>query len=288
VFGPAELFGKNLEARYQVILISALPEHNPSIYNPHTVPWYTFPPDYSPPAGAEIDCSSYPEGACTLGNNIYSGVSAGVSHADRQPLIVKSSGGPRVICDVALQDVKRLDLLMVPGGIGTRREVWNVILLRWLQKFVLKGKVHTGLLSVCTGSAVLSAAGLLSGLPATSNKRAFNWVKSIVPLLQHSYSPVQWVAAARWVETHLVLKQKSSDQTRRIWLWTSSGVAAGMDLAAHILSVLEGPAESEKITNMIEYCPWTNPDIDPFAVINDLVPPTPENPGKCYACTHET
>ena len=63
-------------------------------------------------------------------------------------------------------------------------------------------------MSVCTGSALLARAGVLDGLKATTNKRAFDWVRSQGPR-------VTWMPRARWVQDGSV--------------FTSSGVSAGMD-----------------------------------------------------------
>lgn len=71
--------------------------------------------------------------------------------------------------------------------------------------------------SVCTGSAVLAAAGLLDGYRATTNNRAYQWATS------HG-SSAEWMARARWVE----------DRNR----WTSSGTAAGMDMTANLVAYL--------------------------------------------------
>lgn len=106
-----------------------------------------------------------------------------------------------------LQETK-IDWLLVPGGVGTRALVKDATfcaLLRWIVQ-------HASLcMSVCTGSALLAAAGCLDGHKATSNKRSWAWASA------QGSGRVLWQHQARWVESGK--------------FWTSSGVAAGMDMA---------------------------------------------------------
>src|SRR5260370_33049068 len=120
---------------------------------------------------------------------------------------VASAQGPRTVADYGLACCPPLDMLLVPGGMGTRSEVDNPVLLRWLRERAAKAEL---VMSVCTGSALLARAGLLDEIRATSNKRAFDWVVSQGPA-------VKWVGQARWVE---------DDK-----LPTSPGGYAGMDMA---------------------------------------------------------
>jgi hypothetical protein len=113
--------------------------------------------------------------------------------------------------------------MLIPGGQGTRRLVNDEAFLSWLRAWAAPASLVT---SVCTGSAVLAAAGLLDGYRATSNKAAFEWVRE-------QSEKVYWVAQARWVE----------DRDR----WTSSGVAAGMDMAAALLADLFGQDADERL-----------------------------------------
>ena len=121
--------------------------------------------------------------------------------------------------------------------------------LSWLASFGVSAEY---LLSVCTGSALLAAAGLLDGYRATSNKRSFEWVTQQGPR-------VEWVPEARWVE----------DRNR----WTSSGVAAGIDMALAFIAHLSGEARADAIADGSEYERHTDAAWDPFAAKAGLVPP---------------
>jgi putative intracellular protease/amidase len=159
---------------------------------------------------------------------------------------VRSSQGTEVIAHYAYGDAPAPDIAMVPGGMGTRTLVGDEPFLTWLGGWAQGAQLVT---SVCTGSAVLAAAGLLDGYRATSNKRAFAWAT------QHG-TDVEWIAKARWVE----------DRDR----WTSSGVAAGIDMTAALIASLAGPEAATSAASRAEIELHADPDWDPFAAENGL------------------
>jgi transcriptional regulator GlxA family with amidase domain len=160
---------------------------------------------------------------------------------------VRSSQGTEVIAQYAYGDAPNPDIVMVPGGMGTRALVSDEAFLTWLTGWSRGAQLVT---SVCTGSAVLAAAGLLDGYRATSNKRAFAWAS------QHG-TDVEWIAKARWVE----------DRDR----WTSSGVAAGIDMTAALIASLAGPEAAAAAADHAEIELHHDPEWDPFAEKNGLV-----------------
>lgn len=158
---------------------------------------------------------------------------------------VASTQGPRSLIDDLFADDRVYDILLVPGGRGTRREVGNPLLLDWLKR---KAAGAEYVASVCTGSALLAKAGLLDGVAATSNKLAFEWVKSQGP-------SVRWQSRARWVEAGR--------------FFTSSGVSAGMDMSLALIARICGEAQAHQAATWAEYEWRKNPDDDPFAVEQD-------------------
>lgn len=154
---------------------------------------------------------------------------------------VASAQGPKVIADVAFGEVSELDLILVPGGIGTRKQVENEEFLAWLKKISSQAEYVT---SVCTGSALLARAGVLDGKRATSNKWALDWVMSQGPY-------VNWVKKARWVEHGKY--------------WTSSGVSAGMDMGLALIGRLHGSQIADGVAKGTEYDRHVDPNWDPFA-----------------------
>ena len=154
---------------------------------------------------------------------------------------VRSSQGTQVIAEAAYADAPTPHIVMVPGGIGTRTLARDVEFLSWLSAWAQPAELVA---SVCTGSALLAAAGLLDGYQATSNKLAFEWASG-------QGRDVTWVAKARWVQ----------DRNR----WTSSGVAAGMDMAAALIASLHGQQAADDVARRIELEIHVDPDWDPFA-----------------------
>ena len=159
---------------------------------------------------------------------------------------VASAQGPSALAEFAFDNCPPLDLLLVPGGIGTRREVENAALIAWLCARAARAELVT---SVCTGAALLARAGLLDGLRATTNKRAFAWVVSQGP-------QVHWIKQARWVEDGKFA--------------TSSGVSAGIDMALAIIARLVSPDAADKAAIAMEYEWHRDAAWDPFAKIHGL------------------
>lgn len=154
---------------------------------------------------------------------------------------IRSSQGTEIVATVGYADAVTPEIVMVPGGMGTRRLIEDAEFLSWLASWSEGAELVT---SVCTGSALLAAAGLLEGYRATSNKRAFTWVSG------HGQD-VTWVQRARWVK----------DRNR----WTSSGVAAGMDMTAALIASLVGPQSATDAAREIELEIHPDPGWDPFA-----------------------
>jgi transcriptional regulator GlxA family with amidase domain len=160
---------------------------------------------------------------------------------------VTSAQGPRAVADHSLPECPKVDVILVPGGIGTRRQVQNSVLLEWLRQRSEEAEVVT---SVCTGAALLARAGLLDGRNATSNKKSFGWVVE-------QGSAVRWVRQARWVEDGRFV--------------TSSGVSAGIDMTLSVIARVADPETAERIAVCMEYDWHRDPAWDPFAKVHGLV-----------------
>lgn len=160
---------------------------------------------------------------------------------------VASKQGPKSVVEHEFGDDRQFDILLVPGGRGTRTEVENSNLLEWLRIQSPNAEYVT---SVCTGSALLAKAGLLDGIRATTNKRAFAWATS-------QSDKVIWEKEARWVEDGK--------------FFTSSGVSAGMDMSLALIGKILGNETAERIATWTEYEWHSDADWDPFAKIHGLV-----------------
>lgn len=129
--------------------------------------------------------------------------------------------------DIDLADKK--GILVIPGGQGTRELVNDESFLNMLKVIAEESGFC---LSICTGSALLAKANVLNGKSATSNKQAFEWVKSI-------NDTVNWVQKARWVVDGKY--------------YTSSGVSAGIDMTLGFVSDRFGEEKANEIAYNIEY-----------------------------------
>jgi transcriptional regulator GlxA family with amidase domain len=170
-----------------------------------------------------------------------------VAMVAEEPGPVVSAQGPSVLAAHGFTDCPPLDLIMVPGGIGTTTELENKVLLDWLVKRSAGAEI---VMSVCSGSALLARAGLLDGRRATTNKM---WFNALTPNGPH----VQWVKEARWVEDGKFV--------------TSSGVSAGIDMSLAVIAKLRGEETSKMLTVATEYEWHRDANWDPFAKVHGLV-----------------
>lgn len=148
---------------------------------------------------------------------------------------------PSVVADYSFDTAPALDVILVPGGMGTIPELNNAAMLNFLAE---RAKTATITSSVCTGSALLAKAGILDGKKATSNKQVFNLAVSCS-------DKVEWVESARWVDDGNVV--------------TSSGVSAGIDMSLAIIARLFDDETAESIANGAEYTWHRDANVDPFA-----------------------
>lgn len=154
--------------------------------------------------------------------------------------IILSKQGTKIITE-QLKDADFSGILLVPGGQGTRPLVNDSAFIEKLTTIVTQSKYC---LTVCTGSALLAKTNLLNGRKATSNKRAFEWVKSVNP-------NVEWVNRARWVADGK--------------FYTSSGISAGIDMALGFVADRFGLERAIEIAQSIEYVWNSDKNNDLFA-----------------------
>lgn len=180
-----------------------------------------------------------------------------------------NKAGSRKLLDV----IGANDTLFIPGGLGTRDPAvtspTNLDALR--RASVGCARVMT----VCTGSALLAATGLLDGVAATSNKRAFE------SFVKPSRPQVKWQGRARWVRSEVevpssvVVVGESVDDVvssgkrarRSLPVWTSSGVSAGMDMALGMIAEdFRNVDFARAVAKRAEYVWNENADDDPFPI----------------------
>ena len=129
---------------------------------------------------------------------------------EKGPVATGSNGaGPVVVAEHGINDDFEFDILLVPGGGGTRALVADPAFIQSLLAACEKADVVA---SVCTGAALLAQTSILDNKAATSNKTAWNWVLT-------QGESVIWDASPRWVD----LVDKSTGKG----IITSAGVSAG-------------------------------------------------------------
>lgn len=143
--------------------------------------------------------------------------------------IISCRGGLLVQPHHTTSDHPPLDILVVPGGRGTRRERLNARLLDWI---AAQDKSIELMTSVCTGAFLLAERGLLDGKRATTHWASVDWMRE-------TYPNVTMLADARVVdEGHVV---------------TSAGVSAGIDMALHVVDRLYGREVAQTTARGMEY-----------------------------------
>ncbi|MGH3430835.1 MAG: DJ-1/PfpI family protein [Mycobacteriales bacterium] len=128
-------------------------------------------------------------------------------------------------------DMPALDVLLHPGGQGTRRQLHDDRHLQWVRS---QRQVVPLMTSVCTGSLVYAAAGILAGRPATTHWASLQLLKNLDPT-------INVMAEERFIDDGDVI--------------TSSGVSAGIDMALHLVRRLASPDRARQVRRGIQYDP---------------------------------
>lgn len=146
-----------------------------------------------------------------------------------------------------------IDVLVIPGGIGTRMiritesgdRLLNVqSCVDFTREVCLGDFVQSAVLTVCTGSDLLARTGLLDGRRATTNHRAFSKVSE-------RHGNVQWLERRRWVRSLPDESQSKPSFSKEIW--TSAGISAGMDLTLWFVAEVYGMDFAHEISRRLEY-----------------------------------
>jgi transcriptional regulator GlxA family with amidase domain len=153
----------------------------------------------------------------------------GVFTIAERPGIIKARGNLLVQPHFTITDHPPVDLLLVPGGQGTRKEVNNPALIGWIAKVAEQSKLNT---SVCTGSFMLGKAGLLEGKKVTTH-----WLS--LDRMADSFPQVQVQRGVRWVDEGQVV--------------TSAGISAGIDMSLHLVERILGRVVAEATAKQMEY-----------------------------------
>ncbi len=147
-----------------------------------------------------------------------------ISEKDRK---IITTGGLTIFSDFIFKNCPKLDVLIIPGGIGTRSLLKNKDVINWIKK-------HADidlLCSVCTGSLLLAKAELLRNKTATTHREAINFLKEISP------------------STNVISTKRFVYDT----YFTSAGVSAGIDLSLKIVEMFYGKETAINTARYMEY-----------------------------------
>jgi len=145
---------------------------------------------------------------------------------EREP--VKATGGLRVIPDHSIASAPPIDILVIPGGFGTRRLLEDSGAVSWIKSAAETASTTT---SVCTGALLLAKAGLLRGRQATTHWGALDLLSALDQTIRVERDRV-------YVDDVIV---------------TSAGVAAGIEMAFYVVEKLCGAAVADETARYIEY-----------------------------------
>ncbi len=149
------------------------------------------------------------------------------------PGSIRARNGLKIVPDHTLESAPAPHLLVVPGGAGTRPLLRQPTVLEWVSQ---RARHAEAVASVCTGALVLAAAGLLSGLRATTHYENFAELAALAP------------------DTEIDRVRRFTDNGRVL---TSAGISAGIDLSLHLVARLHGAAIAEQTARYMEYH-WRN------------------------------
>jgi transcriptional regulator GlxA family with amidase domain len=142
---------------------------------------------------------------------------------------IRTANGLSVNPDHDLANCPQADVLVIPGGWGSRAVMKNDRILDWLKQASEKAGI---VLSVCTGSLILGRAGILDGLAATTYHTAFDALAEAAPKTEQR-------PGERFVDNGKVI--------------TSAGVSAGIDAALHVVEKLTDRATAQQTADYMEY-----------------------------------
>lgn len=146
---------------------------------------------------------------------------------------VRARNGLKIVPGHTLESLPPPDLLIVPGGYGTRALLQQPGVIDWIRRKAAKAELVA---SVCTGSLVLAKAGLLAGLPATTHYQCFDLLRELEPTATVRED-------VRFTDTDRVL--------------TAAGISAGIDLSLHLVARLHGAETARQTAQYMEYH-WTD------------------------------
>ncbi|CQR74954.1 Isonitrile hydratase [Sporomusa ovata DSM 2662] len=145
---------------------------------------------------------------------------------------IKSVNGLRVVPDFSFANHPPIDILVIPGGVGTRAEINKREVLDWINKTSKNSQIT---MSVCSGARILGILGFLDHLESTTHHEVVEHLKEIAP-------------------NTIISQGKRFIDNKNIM--TAGGISAGIDLSLHIVKKIQGEAIVNKTIRYMEYGDW--------------------------------
>lgn len=147
---------------------------------------------------------------------------------------IKSVNGLKVLPDYSFSDHPDIDILILPGGIGSKTEMEKEAVLQWITNNYNSSKLT---MSVCSGARLLGKLGLLDGVECITHHDVIPDLIEIAP--------------------NAIIKQ-GNRFLGKDKIYTSAGISAGIDLSLHIVKMLYGSGVEAKTRAYMEYEDWEN------------------------------
>lgn len=162
-------------------------------------------------------------------NELSGGQVFDISIVAPEPGPVRARNGLTIIPDCTLETCPPAEIIVLPGGRGSRELLQQPAILAWLQARAAAAEI---VFSICTGSLVLAKAGLLDGLTITTHHSAMDLLRDLAP-------------------------NSTVDPSRRFHdngkFVTAAGISAGIDAALHLVKRLLGPEAAAHTGREMEY-----------------------------------
>ncbi len=146
--------------------------------------------------------------------------------------LITAVNGLKVLPDYSFNDHPQIDVLIIPGGIGTRKEMEDENVLEWIKNKYASSQIT---FSVCSGARILGKAGLLDEIEAVTHHEVIPHLKEIAPKAIINEK-------ARFIDNGRIM--------------TCGGISAGIDLSLYIVQKLFGEGITKKTIGYMEYGDW--------------------------------
>ncbi len=151
-----------------------------------------------------------------------------------KPGTVRARNGLKIVPDFTFEHCPPPHVIVIPGGSGRHALMRMPSLHEWLRQKCRSAEI---VMSVCTGSFILAAAGLLEGLRVTTHHDCLAELREFAPHLD------------------LVASTRFTDNGRFL---TAAGISAGLDCSLHVVQRLAGPAAADATARYMEYLPQSS------------------------------